>query len=80
MRYLPILFLAACSIPNPDDIHLAECMHGCNKDTHACLNASRVKFTAHPDVQAYIDDSQACALALMDCVEACVDDAERALK
>lgn len=70
--------------PDLGDIHLSECMKGCNDVAKQCLDDSNAKLEKCGSDQACslatVKESEACMTSCLDCIDACVADTEKTLK
>jgi len=81
MKYLLFLFLAACSIPDADDLHeAAQCLRDANVRAQVCIDVADVHYETTLDVRTYKEEAAACAFTLIDDIAACTDAAGDALE
>ena len=75
----------SCNIPDLDQLHLSSCMNTCNVKTKTCLDVNEKKLLscAKDDSACQlitIHESEACLTVGLDCITACVAEAEATLK
>lgn len=80
-----LLLVAACALPNPDDIDLSGCLRFCKADAETCVDDALLytEACADDDRECLDDGSRrfsACLTDALDCAAACAEEAEDALK
>jgi hypothetical protein len=69
-----------CNIPDPDDLHLAECLRDANTQARACLDGADSVYQAGGDPKTYAQSAETCGLNLVDSIADCVDQAQEVLR